>query len=94
MTMFNELPTPEVDLRQKFLELTKKQSGPNWTEDDRKELLELKRNLGIDQPLTLDQKEALHRQGLAGTRDKTGGPLHPNLTSEEISSIQTVNTKT
>lgn len=79
-------------LKQEYLELTRKQSGPTWTEEDRKRLLEVKDRLGMPSPIpTTALKEALHRQGTAGTPPETGGAPRLPLTEEESNLIAQAN---
>ena len=80
------------DFRQEYLELTKKQTtSGSWSEQDRMRLLELNQIFNIDQPLTQNQKDALHRQGLADTPLRTGEKPQPHLTRDEVDRILKVN---
>ena len=87
-----EINNSNSDLRQEYLELTKKQTtSDSWSEQDRMRLLKLKQIFNIDQPLTQNQKDALHRQGLADTPLRTGEKPQPPLTRDEVDHILTVN---
>lgn len=87
-----ELETNNSDLRQEYLELTKKQTASDsWSKQDRMRLLELNQIFDIDQPLTQNQKDALHRQGLADTPLRTGEKPQPPLTRDEVDHILTAN---
>ncbi|HAP37991.1 hypothetical protein A2574_03300 [Candidatus Shapirobacteria bacterium RIFOXYD1_FULL_38_32] len=78
-------------IKEQYRLLTMKQSTVNWGEEDRLKLLELKKILGIDQPLSEKTKEALHRQGLADTVSVKGGSFNPGLNKEEIDEILNAN---
>lgn len=75
----SEITNEEITLKEELRALTQEQiHSVNWTEEKRQRLLAVKRELGIDQPpLTQEQRNALHRQGLADTES------HPPLTPKE-----------
>ncbi len=78
-----------------YLEFTKKRtSSIDWTPENRTRLQELEKSLGINQPTqTQEQKDALHRQGIADTRWGLKQELQPPLTAKERESIVEVNSR-
>jgi hypothetical protein len=78
-----------------YLELTRKQTGSvDWMPIKRARLQELEKSLDINQPTqTQEQKDALHRQGIADTRWGLKQELQPPLTAKERELIVEVNSR-